>query len=212
MTNKDTTVVICSAGMGTRLGIGTTKALMHIDGKPLIIHQLEALKEFDDIRIVLGYQAEKVIEVVNKFRKDIMFAFNYDYKSTGPAASLSKGLINAKKYILSIDGDILVNPFDFREILEREGEYLAISNKHSSEPILIEVENQEAIHFSKRGNYEWPGVVKFERNRFKKSEGYIYDVIEELLPMPIVLLRSRDIDTPEDYENAISWVECGYNE
>lgn len=30
MKNKDITVVICAAGMGTRLGIGTTKALVNI--------------------------------------------------------------------------------------------------------------------------------------------------------------------------------------
>ena len=64
MSNLDTTVIICCAGMGTRLGIGTTKALMHIDGKPLIIHQLEALKDYSDVRVVVGYQANKVIELI----------------------------------------------------------------------------------------------------------------------------------------------------
>ena len=29
MSSVDTTVIICCAGMGTRLGIGTTKALLH---------------------------------------------------------------------------------------------------------------------------------------------------------------------------------------
>lgn len=72
MKNKDITVVICAAGMGTRLGIGTTKALVHVCGKPLIIRQLELLNDYDDVRIVLGYQADKVMEVVNKYRKDIM--------------------------------------------------------------------------------------------------------------------------------------------
>ena len=34
------TLVISCAGMGTRLGIGSTKALIDIDGKPLIITNL----------------------------------------------------------------------------------------------------------------------------------------------------------------------------
>ena len=34
------TIVISCAGMGTRLGIGSTKALIDIDGKPLIITNL----------------------------------------------------------------------------------------------------------------------------------------------------------------------------
>ena len=52
MDNK--TIIISCAGMGTRLGIGMTKALIDIDGKPLIIRQLEQLKDCSDVRIVVG--------------------------------------------------------------------------------------------------------------------------------------------------------------
>lgn len=51
MNASEITIIISCAGMGTRLGIGSTKALVNINGKPLIIHQLEQLKEYDDIRI-----------------------------------------------------------------------------------------------------------------------------------------------------------------
>ena len=44
-TPQNTSVVICCAGMGTRLGIRTTKALVDICGAPLIIRQLQLLKE-----------------------------------------------------------------------------------------------------------------------------------------------------------------------
>ena len=91
------TIIISCAGMGTRLGIGTTKALVDVAGKPLIIHQLEQLKDYDDIRVVVGYQAEKVIDVVKNYRDDISFAFNYDYKTTGTAASFSKGMVGARE-------------------------------------------------------------------------------------------------------------------
>ena len=60
---KDITVIICCAGMGTRLGIGTTKALVDIAGEPLIIRELKLLREFDDIRVVVGFDAERVISV-----------------------------------------------------------------------------------------------------------------------------------------------------
>ena len=42
-----TSIIICCAGMGTRLGIGTTKALVDICGKPLIIRLLEQLDEYE---------------------------------------------------------------------------------------------------------------------------------------------------------------------
>ena len=38
------TVIISCAGMGNRLGLGTTKALVEVEGKPLIMHHLEKLK------------------------------------------------------------------------------------------------------------------------------------------------------------------------
>ena len=93
------TIVISCAGMGTRLGIGSTKALIDIDGKPLIIRQLELLKDFDDIRIVVGYQMEKVIEVVNSYRKDILFVFNHDYRNTGTGGSFSRAIKHAAELV-----------------------------------------------------------------------------------------------------------------
>lgn len=139
MSNLDTTVIICCAGMGTRLGIGTTKALLHVDGKPLIIHQLERLSSFDDVRIVVGYQADKVIETVNSYRKDIMFVFNNRYNSTSPSESRIKGMINSRDYVLSIDGDIMIEPDDFDKLTEIDGEFMAVSDVHSEEPVLVEV-------------------------------------------------------------------------
>ena len=53
------TVIISCAGMGNRLGLGTTKALVEVEGKPLIMHHLEKLKDERDIRVVVGYQAER---------------------------------------------------------------------------------------------------------------------------------------------------------
>lgn len=167
----NTTIVICCAGMGTRLGIGTTKALVNICGKPLILHQLELLKDYKDIRIVVGFQAEKVINVVKQYRNDVMFVFNYEYEFNGPAASLSKGLIGAKEYIITIDGDLLVNPEDFKLFLDYSEECLATSNITSDEPILVTVEDEIAQAFSeKNSNLEWPGLAKVKSKKFQKEK------------------------------------------
>ena len=110
--NKNVTIVISCAGMGTRLGLGCTKALVEIEGKTLIERQLEILKEYDDIRIVVGYQAEKVIELVNSVRKDILFVFNHEYRSTGTGASFSLGAEHGREYVVALDGDLIVGSFD----------------------------------------------------------------------------------------------------
>ena len=211
MEPKNTTVIICCAGMGTRLGIGTTKALINICGKPLIIHQLELLKDYDDIRVIVGFQAENVIDVVKKYRKDIMFVFNYDYETTGPAASLYKGLNRARQYIISIDGDLLVNPDDFKIFLKYNGECLAASKITSDEPVLLTVKNDKAIAFNaENSNFEWPGLVKIEKNKLQKEDGFIFEMIRKLLPINVLKINAREIDTPEDYEKTIEWVKNGY--
>ena len=46
-------VIISCAGIGSRLGLGTTKALIKIDGKSIIQWQLELFQEVKDIRVVV---------------------------------------------------------------------------------------------------------------------------------------------------------------
>ena len=210
MNNKDITVVICAAGMGTRLGIGTTKALVHICGKPLIIHQLELLDNYDDVRIVLGYQADKVIEVVNKYRKDVLFAFNYDYHNTGAAASLSKATLGARKYVVSIDGDLLINKEDFHKFMEYDDECIAISKCCSDEPVKIEVINNKATGFEIESRYEWPGLVKVMTSNLKLYKAYTgntYEILQQLLPMKTMLVDACDIDTSDDYDRVVAWAK-----
>ena len=207
---KHTTVIICAAGMGTRLGIGTTKALVDVVGKPLIIRQLELLSKFDDIRIVVGFNAEKLIQVVKNYRKDIVFAFNYQYETTGVADSLRKGMLAARDYVLSLDGDILVNPEDFANFIATESECLGISPITSAEPVMATVENSMVRHLSKtEGNMQWPGIVKIRKEKLTGESTHVYDVLNSVLPMPVFNIRTREIDTQEDYEQAIEWFEKG---
>jgi len=89
--------VILAAGDGERLGSLTTtcpKVLLPIRGKPLISYPIEALAEagISEIAIVVGYLADKVIEMLgngNYFGVRLQYIFNPDYLG-GNAISLSK--------------------------------------------------------------------------------------------------------------------------
>lgn len=207
---ESTTVIICAAGMGTRLGIGTTKALVDIDGIPLIIRQLELLKNFNDIRIVVGFQAERLINVVKEYRNDIMFVFNYQYENNGVADSLRRGLFLAQDYVISLDGDILINPEDFMKFVAADYECLGISSIATSEPVRAVVRDGVVQRLSKNeGNMQWPGIVKVKRERLNGNSPHVYDVVNEFLPLPAVFMRTREIDTQEDYELTLDWFEKG---
>lgn len=209
-TPKNTTIVICCAGMGTRLGIGTTKALVDICGVPLIIRQLQLLQEYDDIRIVVGYQAEKLINVVNEYRKDVVYAFNYKYETTGVADSLRKGLLGAREYTIILDGDTLENPNDFQLFLDAESECIVLSELSSAEPVKAEIINNKVQRLSKtEGTKQWPGMAKVMTNRLISDSTHVYGVLNGIMPFKYVMVRTREIDTPEDYEQAIEWFEEG---
>lgn len=214
MNTKDITIVISCAGMGTRLGIGVPKALVDVNGKPLIIYQLELLKDYDDIRIVVGYQAEKVISVVKEYRNDITFVFNYDYETTGTAASFSKGIIGARKYSVALDGDLIVNPEDLKMFLEREGECIGGCTPTTDNPVLMSLnEKHQVIEFSREhGDLEWTGLAKIKTDRLTPGEKHVYMMLEPLMPMDVVKIRTKEIDTQNDYENAIRWVNNGFKD
>lgn len=207
---RNTTVVICCAGMGTRLGIRTTKALVDICGVPLIIRQLKLLKDYDDIRIVVGYQADRLIEAVNTYRKDIVYAFNYQYETTGVADSMRKGLLGARDYVIILDGDTLENPDDFQKFLDCERECVVLSEITSAEPVKAIVEGRNLLQLSKNvGTLQWPGMAKIKRERLTSPSPHVYHVLNEIMPLEYMTIRTREIDTPEDYEQAIEWFENG---
>lgn len=209
------TVIISCAGMGNRLGLGTTKALVEIDGKPLIIRHLEMLKDEKDIRVVVGYQAKKVIEVVNQYRKDVVFVFNHKYRETGTGASVALASKYANEYILSLDGDLLVHPDDMKKILDCEYEFVSGGIIQSDDPWMLETYKENgkefvSAFFRNTGSYEWNGIAQMKSHKMLNGTGHVFQLIEPYLPVPFMELRTQEIDTINDYERAVQWVKNGF--
>lgn len=209
------TIIISCAGMGNRLGLGTTKALVEVDGKPLIIRHLEYLKHEEDIRVVVGYQAEKVIETVNAYRKDVLFVFNHDFRNTGTGASVALASKYANEYILSMDGDMLIHPEDMEKILSCRHEFVGGNPIESDDPWMLQTFEQDGKEmvsaFSRcMGNYEWNGITQMLSSKMLKGTGHVFHLIEPYLPVAFMELRTREIDTIHDYERAAEWVKRGF--
>lgn len=208
------TIIISCAGMGTRLGAGVPKAIVDVGGKPIIIRQLECLDDFDDVRVVVGFQADKVIETVQKYRKDIMFCFNNDFRTTGTAASFSKGLINAKEYAVALDGDLLVHPDDLKDFLSRNEELIGGCVPTTDNPVLMTLnEKNQVVEFSREhGRLEWTGLAQVRTERLVPGKKHVYMMLEPLMPINVMKIRTKEIDTMNDYDNAVRWIENGYSE
>jgi len=195
-------VVISCAGIGSRLGLGLTKALVQINGRSLISWQLELFKDVEDLRIVIGFQANDIIEEVRKYRDDVTFVFNHRYFETKTGASFYLGARHANEYILEWDGDLLVHPDDVKMILETDGEFLCYSDKTSDDAVFVKVDEQgNVLSFSREyGDFEWTGPACMCKKNLTYSSQNVFNMFEPLLPMKGIKVRAYDIDTYDDYQ------------
>ena len=190
-------VIISCAGIGSRLGLGTTKALIKIDGKSIIQWQLELFQEVKDI-------AE-----VKKYRPDAVFVYNHNYFDTKTGTSYYLGARHGAEYAVEIDGDLLIHPEDAKMLLELDGEWIAYADKSSEDGVYVKVnEAGEVIGFSRQeGDYEWTGPCCLKRENIIYSSENVFNQLESHLPMRGIKIRARDIDTYNDYINAIEFIK-----
>lgn len=202
-------VIINCAGIGSRLGLGLTKALIKIEGQSLISWQLKLLKDIDDIRVVVGYQAKEVVREVLKFRDDCIFVYNHNYFETKTGASFYLGAKDANEYVIEWDGDLLIHPDDISLCINNNSEYVGYSDIRSEEAVFVRVnEKGDVQSFSRKsGQYEWTGPACIKREKLKYIKGNVFSQIKPYLPMKGLYVRAQDIDTYDDYIKAMEFVK-----
>lgn len=206
------TVIISCAGIGKRLGRGVPKALVDVYGEAMIIRTLKMLDEVEDVRVVVGFMAEKVINKVLSYRKDILFVFNHDYLNTGTGASVLLASRFAKEYILTIDGDIIVHPDDMKRLLEIKKEFVGVTDVASDDPVYVRASDDKVLGFSReKGQFEWTGVTQLRKKHLKNTSGHTLSLVEPNLPLPLEKIRMKEIDTENDYVAACAWVKNNYS-
>ncbi len=202
-------VIISCAGIGSRLGLGSTKALIDIGGKTLIRRQLELFDDIEDIRVVVGFQASEVIEEVSRYRPDAIFVFNHEYFNTKTGTSYYLGARDGNEYAIELDGDLLVHPDDMAMLLRMEGQWIAYADKMSEDAVYLKTnESGDVVGFSRmEGDYEWTGPCCMLRQKVTYTSLNVYNQLEQSLPIKGVKIRARDIDTYGDFLQALEFVK-----
>lgn len=194
-------VVISCAGIGSRLGLGLTKALVQINGGSLISWQLKLFKDVEDVRLVIGFQGSEIIEEVRKYRDDIIFCYNHHYFETKTGASYYLGARHANYETIEWDGDLLVHPDDVKMLLATDGEYICYGDITSEDSVCVHVnEKGEVLGFSREsGDYEWTGPACMNKKHLIYSSQNVFNMFEPFCPMRGIKVRAYDIDTYNDY-------------
>lgn len=203
------TVVLSCAGVGSRLGLGKTKVLMELNGESLLAMHMRNFAEVEDLRIVVGFQAEAVIRETLKYRKDVTFVHNRDYFDTSTGYSLWLGARHASEYVVAWDGDLVVHPDDVQLCLESDAEYLGYSEPKTEDAVMCSVDNGMVTGFrachdsgATEHGFEWTGPCLIKKSRIYENNGHVFNIIENYLPMRGIKIRGIDIDTYSDYQKA----------
>ena len=213
--------VISAAGVGSRLGLNIPKCLVEIKGKTLIERQLSVLEDFEEVRIVVGFRADDVIDVVLPLRRDAVFVFNHRYRDTTNSDSLYLAARTMQSGFVALDGDLLIEPLSFRHFtdhINREEVLVGICEARTEEAVYVEINDEHRLErFSVNSenrngetlNYEWAGVCYFpQAEEIKPVGGFVYKVIEGLDRSKKTFdLNVAEIDTPLDLAMAEKWIE-----
>lgn len=199
--SAEKSVVISCAGIGSRLGLGLTKALVQINGGSLISWQLKLFEKVEDLRLVIGFQAGEIIDEVRRLRDDVIFCYNHRYFETKTGASYYLGARHANPETLEWDGDLLVHPDDVKMLLQTPGEFICYGDITSEDTVCVRVdEDGSVLSFSREGgDYEWTGPACMHKKHLTYCSQNVFNMFEPFCPMRGIKVRAYDIDTYNDF-------------
>lgn len=166
--NHDITAMILAAGLGTRLGALTRnqpKALVELNGKPLLQHCIENLIDngFQHIVINVHHFGEQIIDFVahHTFDAEILVSDERDLlMDTGGGIVKASPLFKDSKAVLVHNVDIIsdVNLKELGQKFHDSGDdaWLLTQNRETSRKLLFDSENQLVGWMNKAENqYKW---------------------------------------------------------
>ena len=104
MSPRAAKAVILAAGQGKRMGSDLPKVLHPVDGKPMVIHCIEATMAagIDDVILVVGVGRDQVIDAVDDAYEGVEYAVQDEQLGTGHA------VIQARSFLDGFDGNVAV--------------------------------------------------------------------------------------------------------
>lgn len=211
--------VIAAAGLGSRIGLGMPKCMIEIDGVTILTRLLNAIRpHVSTIHLVVGYREDMVIEYCSVHHRDVVLVRNPDYRSTNTAYSFAKGAEHLKGKVVYIDGDLLIDPASltgFFEAAKQEDILVGVTDAKSENAVYVESatagDSIAITGFTReiRGQFEWANIVSGPNDLLLGASGYVYERLEEHLPLQGCALKLAEVDTAEDLNAAIKFARQG---
>ncbi len=129
-------VVILAAGTGSRLRPYTDelpKALVPMNGRPLLAHMLDTLAAFpvEELVVITGFRAERLHEFFATRPEKPTFIFNERFDTAGNAYSLlkSESAVLGSDFV-KLDADLVFEPSVLRRLIDATGDVRLMADVH----------------------------------------------------------------------------------
>ena len=206
--------VIAAAGIGSRLGHGIPKCLVEVGGRPLIEHQLELLSAIADIRVVVGYMEQTVIDAVRRVNGSVIFVRNPNYRDTTTQESYALGAEGLTGACLFLDADIVFDAQSLGAFLASAAHNaltIGVTAAKTDNAVFAETRRTansfEIVSFSsQQSEFEWANIVSAPAGTFVRGGGPVFETLQKLLPAAAAEIISYEIDTEQDLERAREFV------
>lgn len=201
------TVIIAAAGVGSRLGAGKPKCLVEANGHFIFEYQLKAVEWADEIRMVVGYHADEVIQKVSTINSNIVFIHNRDYATTQLRQSYFLGAQGVEGKALFLDGDTIIGQTASNLLFrayENGEDYIAVTQTQTKNPIYADVQagRVQGFSYNKTSEYELANVAFLSTDKLKYENTLFYVQLEEYLPTKALQIEGLEVDTQEDLQHA----------
>jgi choline kinase len=207
--------VIAAAGLGSRLGLDLPKCLVPFGKKRLIDYQLECLKAVENVIMIVGFKEKEVIDYVKSIRKDVIFVRNPDYSKTTIIHSLYLASLLLKgQHFLTLDADLYLEKKSFMQFMDyccrANGCVIGVTRAHSENPVFTHSDMDGMLTYfsrSQRSDFEFSGIVFWKNinlDLHSAKQEFVYQILQDHLPIQSCKIESIEIDTPNDYERALN--------
>ncbi|MCF8884682.1 MAG: nucleotidyltransferase family protein [Aigarchaeota archaeon] len=195
-------LILLAAGKSTRFP--GNKLLANVCGMSLIERILRTTlrSSVDVIVVVLGHEAEKLREIIEKIKDNrVKIVYNLDYE-LGQSSSVKKGLKEVAEFVDAV----MILPADVSFIKPEDIDSLIETFKITKKDIVVASHKGKHGHpilFSKKLFKDIMMITEEKRGLKEVVEKNLEEIVEvELSPYTVI-----DIDTPEDLEKVIGIVK-----
>lgn len=174
----------------------------------------------DSIRVVVGYREELVINLCAKLHRNVVIVRNPHFRTTNTVQSMAMGARGLQGKTMFMDGDLIIDPTSLNEFIgraESRAVLAAIAPSRSENPVNVELaarprpDDDMLITAFTRGQghgYEWANVVAGPSQMLDNATGYVFERLEELMPLSAAVVELREVDTASDLLQAKEFVEA----